>query len=127
MNKYETILEIAALDKKRQELINEMREFIRTHTQENRTFSDGEIVAVYNGYRGYVCDGIIDGAKVCVRLDSFDIAQYGKDSEKYQKELGDIVYGVKQIKKDGQKSARNVNYRFIQTTKSDYDYYIQKK
>lgn len=127
MNNYELVLELRELELKQSEVRNKLREFLRQKMETERTFQDGEIVCCYNGMGLYECDGIIEGVKLLASLGPIEVSSYAKDENKYQREISTFLYGVKQIKKDGTKSSRNVRFNALPCEKNIYGWYIQKK
>lgn len=128
MDKFELIKELRALDIRRYQIVKEMSEFIIAKTEEKRNFKDGEVVAVFDEMGRYLKDGIVSGAMLFVGLESFEIAQYITNPERYEDSLNEVRYKVKAIKKDGTMSAQNaVNSSTISEKNKHSSYFIKKK
>src|ERR1044072_1983522 len=107
------IKEIAELFKRKDALLAELTQYINEKSEELRIFKDEDVVEVVNSKGDVVCVGIVVGAfswaSVC--LQPFELIEYARNPEKFEKDLKEIRYNVKALKKDGTKSERNAGGR----------------
>jgi predicted hydrocarbon binding protein len=108
MNHFNKIQELRQTQIREFELKGELQAFLKLHLERIRKYKNGDKVEVFKEGGQSLGVGIIAFASLTASLDSFIIAQYGSNPDKYQKEINEVHYRVNKMKKDGSMSTHRL-------------------
>lgn len=128
-HKYELIQELNSLLIRAHEIEMELRTYFNSYAIANSEFKANEIVKVFEDGK-HVGNGIVNRRfhGLNYSWDAYEIKKYCENPKEFEKELKNIRYNIKAIKKDGTMSERNFKSRSsygIKTSEHD-DHYITK-
>jgi hypothetical protein len=108
MNHFNKIQELRQTQVREGELLGELRAFLKEHLERIRKYKNGEQVECFNEMGLSIGKGIINFAFLSAGLESFEIAKYVKEPEKWEKEINEVLYRVHKIRKDGTMSTHQL-------------------